>query len=118
VWRQKGATTTDSTGSRKRMSGAAGLTDIAGEELGDTATSPIKPAVDKEGNDMQGVKVPRAQKQLIMSPTSGGSKEGTPPPPPKYVSPRELKKMKRTTPTCTSPAKEHADSLEEGRSSK
>ena len=100
------------------MSGAAGLTDIAGEELGDTATSPIKPAVNKEGNGMQGVKVPRAQKQLIMSPTSGGSKEGTPPPPPKYVSPRELKKMKRTTPTCTSPAKEQADSLEEGRPSK
>ena len=100
------------------MSGDAGLTDMAGEELDDMATSPIMPAIDKEENGMKGVEVPRVQKQLILSPSSGGSGERTPPPPPKYVSPRELKKMKRTTPTCTSPAKEQADSLEEGRPSK
>jgi len=100
------------------MSGDAGLTDMAGEELDDMATSPIMPAIDKEENGMKGVQVPRAQKQLILSPSSGGSGERTPPPPPKYVSPRELKKMKRTTPTGTSPAKGQAGSLEECRPTK
>ncbi|GJN07955.1 hypothetical protein PR202_ga25833 [Eleusine coracana subsp. coracana] len=86
VWREKGLRGEELPGSRKQNSVEAGVgTD--GEELKDTASSPLK-AIHEEGN--QNAKAV-AQKQLFPN-SDETTKESVPPLSHQYISPRERKK--------------------------
>ena len=93
VWREKEPQENNSTLSRKRSSGDAGLHQGDGNELTDTASSPLKCI--QEGVEGGGVR-PKAQKQLLLTANAvEGTGSGVPPPPPAYVPPKELKRQKK-----------------------
>jgi hypothetical protein len=76
---------------RKRNSGEAGLDIVKGNEIEDSATSPINPLLEgaEKNTDMSG-----AQRQLHMD-DADLALVAIPPPPPQYVPPKDKKRQKK-----------------------
>jgi hypothetical protein len=89
VWVEK--TNLEKVPPRKRNSGEAGLDIVKGNELEDSATSPINPLLEgaEKNTDMSG-----AQRQLHMD-DAGLALVAIPPPPPQYVPPKDKKRQKK-----------------------
>jgi hypothetical protein len=66
-----------------------------GDELEDSATSPLKPGGGDVGNDRGQTKVQR-QLLLLGSVEEAEAVVGIPPPPPEYIPPKELKRQKKS----------------------
>jgi hypothetical protein len=89
-----------------------------GDELVDSATSPLKPGGGVEGSDRGETKVQR-QLLLLGSVEEAEAMVGTPLPPPEYIPPKELKRQKKSgkggSDQVTQASKEAGSALEHRR---
>jgi hypothetical protein len=100
------------------MSGDAGLVTDKGDELVDSATSPLKLGGGDEGSDRGQTKVQR-HLLLLGSVEEAKAVVGIPPPPPEYIPPKELKRQKKSgkggSDQVTQASKEAGSALEHRR---